>query len=36
MRKGRDGYKLAGECYVHGVMEGEMFDEKRCREIWIV
>jgi hypothetical protein len=24
-------HKLAGECYVHGVMDGELFDELRAR-----
>ncbi|PLB39822.1 uncharacterized protein BDW47DRAFT_102483 [Aspergillus candidus] len=31
-----ESYKLVGECYVHGIMYGEAFDEKRCRDIMLV
>jgi len=35
-RAGKDGthtWKLVGECYVHGVMDGEAFDLDACRDI---
>lgn len=34
-RKGQE-YELIGECYVHGIMEGERFDKSRCEQIWLV
>lgn len=35
LRTVSDGYELVGECYVHGVMQGERFVEEKCGEIWI-
>lgn len=29
------GYLLVGECYIHGIMQGEAFNEDKCGEIWI-
>ncbi|KAF9893477.1 hypothetical protein FE257_010789 [Aspergillus nanangensis] len=31
-----ESYKLVGECYVHGIMYGEAFDEERCCDIILV
>jgi hypothetical protein len=28
-------YLLVGECYIHGITQGEIFDVTKCREIWI-
>ena len=33
--KGGD-WELIGDCYVHGTMNGEAFDEEKCTEMWIV
>ena len=30
---GSHSWRLVGECYVHGVMDGEVFDPDACREI---
>ncbi|KAI1376403.1 heterokaryon incompatibility protein-domain-containing protein [Hypoxylon crocopeplum] len=27
-------WKLLGDCYIHGVMEGEAFDQEKCELIW--
>jgi hypothetical protein len=32
----RKGYRLVGECYIHGVMYGEMVDEASIEELTIV
>ena len=32
-QEGSHTWKLVGECYVHGVMDGEVFDQDACREI---
>ena len=29
-------YKLIGECYIHGIMSGERFEEGRCEVLWII
>ena len=29
-------FELIGECYVHGVMNGEKFEGDRCREVIII
>jgi hypothetical protein len=26
---------LVGECYIHGIMQGEAFSENKCGEVWI-
>lgn len=28
-------WRLVGECYIHGVMDGEAFDEGGCKCMWI-
>jgi hypothetical protein len=35
LRKVPVGYELIGECYVHGIMQGERFEVQNCGEIWI-
>ncbi|KIW03277.1 uncharacterized protein PV09_05493 [Verruconis gallopava] len=30
-----DGYLFIGDCYVHGLMNGEKYDEKKCRALSI-
>ena len=35
IREDDEGYKLVGECYVHGIMSGERFEEGRCQRIWL-
>ncbi|KAI0121086.1 heterokaryon incompatibility protein-domain-containing protein [Xylariales sp. AK1849] len=27
-------WKVVGECYIHGIMEGEAFDEEKCELLW--
>ena len=29
-------WRLVGDCYVHGVMHGELFVEEKCRGVWLV
>lgn len=36
LRKCGENWKLVGECYVHGVMEGELWDISRCEDICLV
>jgi hypothetical protein len=31
IRKRGDDWELIGDCYVHGIMHGSFFDEKRCK-----
>ncbi|KAF1835349.1 HET-domain-containing protein [Decorospora gaudefroyi] len=33
-RDGRGLWVLVGECYVHGIMYGEAWDERLCRDMW--
>ena len=33
---GEDKQEFLGGCYVHGAVEGEVRDEDRCEEIWVV
>jgi len=35
LRKVPEGHELVGECYVHGIMQGERFVEEKCGEVWI-
>lgn len=28
-------WELIGDGYVHGIMKGECWDEKRCEDVWI-
>ena len=37
LRQVGDGssWQLIGECYIHGVMQGEAFEEGNCEKIWI-
>lgn len=34
--QGTDGWTLLGDCYVHGIMHGEAFDETKCRHLIVV
>ncbi|KAI5924621.1 HET-domain-containing protein [Camillea tinctor] len=29
-----DDFRVVGDSYVHGIMEGEMFDEQKCQLLW--
>ena len=35
VRKEGENWAVLGSCYIHGIMSGERFDEKRCRTMWI-
>lgn len=35
LRKVPEGYELVGECYMHGITQGERFVEQKCGEVWI-
>ncbi|KAE8447643.1 hypothetical protein EG329_010614 [Mollisiaceae sp. DMI_Dod_QoI] len=35
LRRKGEIYELIGDCYVHGIMQGEHFDKTRCELIWI-
>ncbi|MCJ1360121.1 MAG: hypothetical protein MMC33_010124 [Icmadophila ericetorum] len=33
----KDGdWELVGDCYMHGIMAGQIWDEKLCQEMWFV
>ena len=34
-KKEGENWAVLGSCYIHGIMSGERFDEKRCRTMWI-
>jgi hypothetical protein len=36
LRAHEQSWKLVGECYVHGIMNGEAFDESTCEGLAIV
>jgi hypothetical protein len=31
-----DSWEVIGDCYVHGIMNGEAFNEARCRDIHLI
>lgn len=31
-----DGWELVGDCYIHGMMQGELFRGGECRLVWLV
>jgi hypothetical protein len=33
---GSSKWNLVGDCYIHGIMRGEVFDESICADFWIV
>jgi len=35
-REGSEKWRLVGDAYVHGIMEGETFDESSCKSIILV
>lgn len=35
LREKGENWEVVGEAYVHGIMEGELWDEERCREMWL-
>ncbi len=35
LRERMDKWELVGDCYVHGMMRGELFVEERCQRFWI-
>jgi hypothetical protein len=36
LRPRGDVFELVGECYVHGAMQGELFDVNKCVKICLV
>ena len=37
LRRDEEGlYRLVGEAYVHGIMDGEMFEEAKCVEMKVM
>lgn len=34
--QGPQGWQLLGDCYVHGIMQSEDFDEIRCRPFQVL
>ena len=36
VRKAGQMQKLVGDCYIHGIMYGEAFEETKCQRMWIV
>jgi hypothetical protein len=36
LRRKGEFYELVGDCYVHGVMKGERYDESRCKRIRLI
>ena len=34
--KGDSGWELIGDCYIHGIMHGEAWDEAKCRRMKII
>lgn len=35
LRRKGEQWKIVGDCYVHGVMNGEAFDVDACEDLWI-
>lgn len=35
-REETNGWRFVGDCYVHGVMDGERWDESKCQEMVII
>ena len=35
LRPGESGWELIGDCYVHGIMQGEAFDAAKCENLII-
>ncbi len=35
LRPNRQVWEFVGDCYVHGIMNGEAFQEEQCSEIWL-
>jgi len=31
-----EAWEFVGDCCVHGIMNGEAFEEEQCAEIWLV
>lgn len=36
VRKEGDGWRLIGDCYVHGIMHAEAYAETKCQLMWLV
>jgi hypothetical protein len=36
LRPRGNNYELLGDCYIHGIMKGEAFDESQCTPIRII
>ncbi len=36
LRRKGEWFELVGDCYIHGVMHGEIFDSTRCGQVWII
>jgi hypothetical protein len=35
VRREEENWVIVGSCYIHGIMNGEDFDDARCRTMWI-
>ena len=35
LRPKGEAWELVGECYIHGIMNGEAFDPDECRALWL-
>ena len=35
LRESGENWRIVGDCYIHGIMDGEAFDDERCATIWI-
>ena len=36
VRREGERWRLIGDCYVHGIMQGEVFAEEKCKTMWFV
>lgn len=34
-RESSPNWELLGDCYVHGIMSGELFEQEKCEVMWI-
>lgn len=35
LRKAGNDYQIVGDCYLHGMMNGEIWEERKCETFWI-
>jgi hypothetical protein len=36
LRQVGERFELIGDCYIHGVMQGEWLDQTRSERIWLI